>query len=524
MRGTRSGQSRHRAPAKRVHGSRRARDGALGARAARRDLNLPGAARQAVGNRRRHFHSVVAPRHSSARAVHARRRLALRIRHRVRVRRSDGRLPPQRQAGPARLSAHRTAVGAPRRRARPDGAAVAEEEARRVHREVVPRSHRGHAGRGLSSVRVAERFRDPARESPAPPDRAAVAAQRRRHGAGARRLEEGLALPRSRGVRVRARTGVLRPHSRGVGHPAGIASAVDRRTLVRVDSRHERRRQIVGGARGRAADADQARRDRRHHLLAARRVPAHRRPRRHLRRPRASAVERRRAAIARRGRHGRGRIRAGLAPVAAGGNRNGAQCARPRSPERQSERGQGERPPRARDRSDGGDVHARGHPAGAPRSVHRCHRCVCTQRTSVGHLYAAQRFLSAPRRAAEAHRAEGRRGSVRPDAAERERDRADDSPADARRRPALRGRSDDQRIPRRHAARCSRRAARDSAAAAVHSRRAVSASHRRWPAHAGRLSRLGRRGRLARAARRSCLPGSADRTCRPSCRKCSTRS
>ena len=38
------------------------------------------------------------------------------------------------------------------------------------------------------------------------------------------------------------------------------------------------------------------------------------------------------------GRHGRRRVRAGLAPVAAGGNRNGAQCARPRSPGRQSER------------------------------------------------------------------------------------------------------------------------------------------------------------------------------------------
>ena len=38
------------------------------------------------------------------------------------------------------------------------------------------------------------------------------------------------------------------------------------------------------------------------------------------------------------------------------------------------------------------------HPAGASRSVHRCHRCVCAQRPRVGHLHAAQRFLSAARR------------------------------------------------------------------------------------------------------------------------------
>ena len=69
--------------------------------------------------------------------------------------------------------------------------------------------------------------------------------------------------------------------------------------------------------------------------------------------------------------------------------------------------------------------------------------------------------------------------------------------------------------PRRHAARCSRRASGDSAAAAVHARRAVSAPHRGWTAHAGRLSRA----RAASKARSRSARKRSSRICRTTCRR-----
>ena len=214
--------------------------------------------------------------------------------------------------------------------------------------------HRGHPGRGLSSVRVAERLRDPAGKSSAPPDRAAAAAQRRAHHRGARRLEEGLAVPRPRRVRVRARAGFLRPHARGLGHPAGAARAGDRGPLVRADPRHERRRQIVSRARRRTADADQAGRDRRRRLLAPRSVPADRCSRRHLRRARAGRCCARTRCLRS---TGTARGRTSSRRSCANRRRRQLRCCAMRSRARSSG-GQSERPPRAGHRSDGGDVHA----------------------------------------------------------------------------------------------------------------------------------------------------------------------
>ncbi len=89
----------------------------------------------------------------------------------------------------------------------------------------------------------------------------------------------------------------------------------------------------------------------------------------------------------------------------------------------------------------------------------------------------------------ESRRAEGRRGAIRPDAAERQRDRADDPPAGECRRPAIRGGPGEQRAPRRHAARCRCRAPGNPALAAVHPRGAVPAPHGGRHAHPGRVSR-----------------------------------
>ena len=110
------------------------------------------------------------------------------------------------------------------------------------------------------------------------------------HIGGARSLEEGLAVPRTRCVRVRACAGVLRPNPGRVGRPACVARAGGRRTLVRADPRHERRRQVVRRSRRRAADADEAGRHRRRRLLAARGVQTDRRARRYFRGPRKGAA------------------------------------------------------------------------------------------------------------------------------------------------------------------------------------------------------------------------------------------
>ena len=96
-------------------------------------------------------------------------------------------------------------------------------------------------------------------------------------------------------------------------------------TLVRFDSRHERRRQIIGGARRSLADADEAGRHRRRRFLAPRRVQADRRSRRHLHRPREGAASRRRAALTGWGQRRTGRACAGDAAITAGGDSDGAQ-------------------------------------------------------------------------------------------------------------------------------------------------------------------------------------------------------
>ena len=171
----------------------------------------------------------------------------------------------------------------------------------------------------------------------------------------------------------------------------------------------------------------------------------------------------------------------------------------------EAEDGQAERQARAGHRSDGGDVHAGGDPARASAGLLRRNRFIRPQRAGLGDLHAAQRLLSAARKPAEARRAEGRRRTVRPPAANGQRDRPDDPSAGERGGPALRGGPGEQRAPRRHAARRGGRTPGNPPAAAVHPRGALPASYRGRHADAGRVSRARRSRRLARAARRDRL-------------------
>ena len=347
--------------------------------------------RQAVRHRRRRLDSLVASRDQAARAVQARGRIAIRIRHRVRIRGSDRGLSQERQAGPARLSQDRAAVRPARRREGPDGAARAEEEARSVRRQVVSRQGRRHARRRLPSLRVAERLRDPAREPPPQADRSTSSAECRRDLGGARGLEEGLAVPRTGGVRVRARAGVLRQDEGRLRCPEGAARAGRRGSRVRADPRHERRRQVVRRPRRRSADADEAGRHRGRRALATRGVQADGRSRRSIHGAREGTAARACAALARHGGQGARRACADIAGIAAGGDVADTQCLDSRG----ADGGQAQRPARAGRRSDGGDVHAGGDPVRASAVVLRGHRCAGTKRAGLGHLHAAQRLLSA---------------------------------------------------------------------------------------------------------------------------------
>ncbi len=201
----------------------------MGARAARCDVHVPAPDRQAIRHRRRRLDSLVPSRDEAARAVQARGRVAIRIRHRVRIRGGDRGLPQERQAGSPRLSQDRPAIRPARRREGPDGAAGAEEEARSVRRQVVSRQGRRHARRCFPPLRVSERLRDPAGEPPPQADRPQSATERRLDIGSACGLEERVAVPRPGGVRVRAFAGVLRPDEGGVRCAAGASRAGGRR-------------------------------------------------------------------------------------------------------------------------------------------------------------------------------------------------------------------------------------------------------------------------------------------------------